>query len=97
VLKQRVRDCIAPSRDLGHSDVGGKNSKAVSGDTTNTTSITEEVSSISGTAIAASNEDGAIADRSVGQGEAQTVAGEVQQGSASSDLEKTIVECEDCK
>jgi selenoprotein W-related protein len=27
-LKQRVRDQIAPQRDLGHSDVGGKNSDA---------------------------------------------------------------------
>jgi hypothetical protein len=24
VLKQRVRDCIAPGRGLGHADVGGK-------------------------------------------------------------------------
>jgi hypothetical protein len=24
VLKQRVRDCIDPARDLGHSDKGGK-------------------------------------------------------------------------
>lgn len=24
VLKQRVRDCIDPGRDLGHSDKGGK-------------------------------------------------------------------------
>lgn len=27
VLKQRVRDRIDPSRDLGHSDVGGKKAK----------------------------------------------------------------------
>lgn len=29
VLKQRVRDHLEPSRDLGHSDVGGKKNKAV--------------------------------------------------------------------
>ena len=31
VLKQRVRDHIDPSRDLGHSDKGGKKKKAVEG------------------------------------------------------------------
>lgn len=29
VLKQRIRDCIAPGKRLGHSDVGGKNGVAV--------------------------------------------------------------------
>jgi hypothetical protein len=29
VLKQLVRDCIDPSRDLGHSDKHGKNKNAV--------------------------------------------------------------------
>ncbi|GAB7358598.1 hypothetical protein MBLNU230_g2658t1 [Neophaeotheca triangularis] len=28
VLKQRVRDCIEPSKGLGHSDVGGKKGNA---------------------------------------------------------------------
>ncbi|KAL6712617.1 hypothetical protein ACN47E_000494 [Coniothyrium glycines] len=31
VLKQRVRDCIDPKKDLGHSDVGGKK-KAATGE-----------------------------------------------------------------
>ncbi|KAF2856889.1 hypothetical protein T440DRAFT_463111 [Plenodomus tracheiphilus IPT5] len=29
VLKQKVRDCIDPNRDLGHSDKGGKKKDAV--------------------------------------------------------------------
>lgn len=39
VLKQRVRDCIDPARDLGHSDVGGKKNattKDSTGDATGT-------------------------------------------------------------
>lgn len=31
MLKQRVRDCIDPKKDLGHSDVGGKNKDALKG------------------------------------------------------------------
>jgi ribosomal protein L12E/L44/L45/RPP1/RPP2 len=32
VLKQRVRDCIDPARDLGHSDKGGKKKKEQEGE-----------------------------------------------------------------
>lgn len=32
MLKQRVRDCIDPKRDLGHSDVGGKKKGGESGE-----------------------------------------------------------------
>jgi hypothetical protein len=49
VLKQLVRDFIAPSRDLGHSDVAGKNQKAVADtETANVNPLTASVA-ITGT------------------------------------------------
>lgn len=47
VLKQKVRDCIDPSRDLGHSDKGGKKKDAVKEDQIGDTK-TEEAGAESG-------------------------------------------------
>lgn len=43
MLKQKVRDCIDPSRDLGHSDKGGKKKDAVKEDQIGNTDVKQEV------------------------------------------------------
>lgn len=65
-MKQRVRDFIDPSRDLGHSDRGGKNKDAVKEDQIGNTKMKKmevEVSEVNkGEVEVKRNQDGTVCE-----------------------------------